>query len=160
MRTEEPKWRAKPTTTTTQKWMKHITPNHVIIHTNYVHWVFHWWISRHGNKSKYKIQFVTCSFGNKGTEEYLVKNFVICCLLGTKILMHLNLEAFVLVCCIFLNLFDQSFMGIDILNSLKPLSVILFVSAWLLMGNYFAEVVEREMAGKNGKNLALVPLKK
>ena len=30
--------------------------------------------------SKYKIQFVTCSFGNKGTKEYLVKNFVICCL--------------------------------------------------------------------------------
>ena len=32
--------------------------------------------------------------------------------------MHLNLEAFVLVCCICLNPFDQSFMGIDILNSL------------------------------------------
>ena len=32
--------------------------------------------------------------------------------------MHLNLEAFVLVCCLCLNLFDQSFMGIDILNSL------------------------------------------
>ena len=32
--------------------------------------------------------------------------------------MHLNLEAFVLACCICLNLFDQSFMGIDILNSL------------------------------------------
>ena len=39
--------------------------------------------------------------------------------------MHLNLEAFVLVCCICLNLFDKSFMGIDILNSLKPLSSIL-----------------------------------
>ena len=32
--------------------------------------------------------------------------------------MHLNLEAFVLVCCIWLTLFDQSFMGSDILNSL------------------------------------------
>ena len=32
--------------------------------------------------------------------------------------MHLNLEAFVLVYCICLNLFEQSFMGIDILNSL------------------------------------------
>ena len=46
------------------------------------------------------------------------KLYVICCLLETKILMHLNLEAFVLICCICLNLFDQSFMGIDILNSL------------------------------------------
>ena len=32
--------------------------------------------------------------------------------------MHLNLEAFVLVCCLCLTLFYQSFMGIDILNSL------------------------------------------
>ena len=32
--------------------------------------------------------------------------------------MDLNLEAFVLVCCFCLSLFDQTFMGIDILNSL------------------------------------------
>ena len=32
--------------------------------------------------------------------------------------MLLNLEAFILVCCICLNVFDQSFVGIDILNSL------------------------------------------
>ena len=43
-----------------------------IIHTNSVHGVFHWWI----NKSKYKIQFDTCRFSNKGSKEYLVKNFI------------------------------------------------------------------------------------
>ena len=30
-----------------------------------------------GNKSKYKNQFDTCSCGNKGTKEYLVKNFTL-----------------------------------------------------------------------------------
>ena len=29
------------------------------------------------NKSKYKIQFDTCRFGNKGSKEYLVKNFIL-----------------------------------------------------------------------------------
>ena len=32
--------------------------------------------------------------------------------------MHLNPEAFVLVCCICLNLFDEPLMDIDIVNSL------------------------------------------
>ena len=34
-------------------------------------------ISRHGNNSEHKIQFDTCSFGNKGTKEFLVNNFIL-----------------------------------------------------------------------------------
>ena len=51
-------------------------------------------------------------------KEYLVKTFILFVAYFKQKPLQFNLEAFFLVCCICLNLFDQSFMGIDILNSL------------------------------------------
>jgi len=62
--------------------------------------------------------------------------------------MHLNLEAFVLVHCICLNLFDQSFMGIDILNSQSVAWSYQLDFLWaIILHNY---VVEREIAPPPG----------
>ena len=65
-----------------------------------------------------KFSTCTCSFCNKGLKEYLVKHFILFVAYFKQTSMHLNPEAFVLVCCICLNLFDEPLMDIDIVNSL------------------------------------------